>query len=92
MEISGCSSANEMKTAFNVVTLVEMARLLKVPQKTVYYWVNRREIPFTKVGRHLRFDPEEVIHYFKQRTQALSQETSKDAIFSRARSRSLKNW
>ena len=42
----------------------ELAALLKVPVKTIYYWVYRKQIPYLKVGRHLRFKSEEVIKYF----------------------------
>lgn len=32
-----------------------VARFLGVSPSTIYYWVGRREIPYFKVGRHLRF-------------------------------------
>ena len=46
----------------------ETAALLSVSPKTVYYWVERREIPFIKVGRHVRFKAHEVIGFFEQKT------------------------
>lgn len=46
----------------------ELAHVLGVSAKTIYYWVERREIPFLKIGRHLRFQLEDVIHFFQQKT------------------------
>ena len=47
-------------------TIKELADLLRVSPKTIYYWSRRREIPYVKVGRHLRFVPHEVIEFFKE--------------------------
>ena len=49
--------------------LTDIAHVLGVSPKTVYYWVSRREIPYLKVGRHLRFQVAEVIEFFHARTQ-----------------------
>jgi excisionase family DNA binding protein len=43
----------------------EIAALLNVSIKTVYYWVERQEIPYIKVGKHLRFNASKVIEYFE---------------------------
>ena len=45
--------------------LCGIAQFLGVSPKTVYYWVSRREIPYIKVGRHLRFQVAEVIEFFR---------------------------
>ncbi|PIP96098.1 MAG: excisionase [Bdellovibrio sp. CG12_big_fil_rev_8_21_14_0_65_39_13] len=47
----------------------ELAIKLGVPVNTVYYWVSKNEIPYIKAGKHNRFDYEEVMAYFKQKTQ-----------------------
>ena len=52
-----------------LVNLKEIARVLNVSDYRVYYWVERNEIPFVRVGRHLRFIVEEVIKYFLARTE-----------------------
>lgn len=52
-----------------LVTPGELSQLLKVSLKTIYYWVERNEIPFTKIGRHLRFEPNEVIQFFREKTR-----------------------
>jgi excisionase family DNA binding protein len=39
-----------------LLTLKEAASLLAVKPRTMYAWVAERRIPFSKVGRLLRFD------------------------------------
>ena len=53
-----------------LLTPREMAVQLHVPLKTLYYWVGRLEIPFLKVGRHLRFRRDEVLQFFQMKTEA----------------------
>lgn len=48
----------------DLCTPKELATLLKVPSKTIYYWVSKKEIPYIRVGRHLRFDAEQVLRHF----------------------------
>ncbi len=47
----------------------EIAALLNVSGKTIYYWAGRNEIPFLRVGKHLRFDAENVLRYFREKTE-----------------------
>jgi len=47
-----------------LLTPKEVAELLKVPVGTIYYWSNRNEIPYMKVGRHLRFDKRKILEHF----------------------------
>jgi excisionase family DNA binding protein len=53
----------------SLMTLTEAAHLLKVSKNTIYYWVHRREIPFLKVGKHLRFQPRELLRHFASRAE-----------------------
>lgn len=46
----------------------EMAQILNVSTKTIYYWVERNEIPYVKVGKHLRFNAKRVIDHFETKT------------------------
>lgn len=57
--------------AWRLLDLHEMASLLSVSPKTLYYWVSRREVPFTKVGRHIRFNPREVLDFYHNKTLEL---------------------
>ena len=52
-----------------ILTVLGVAELLKVSRKTIYYWISRDEIPYFKVGKHRRFDRDEVMEYFRQATE-----------------------
>lgn len=57
-----------MNSPLELSNINEISRMLKVPNATVYYWVSRDEIPYIKVGRHLRFNSKEVLDWFTQKT------------------------
>lgn len=52
----------------SLLTIGELSQFLKISEATIYYWVSRRQIPYTKFGRHLRFRVEEVLRYFEEQT------------------------
>ena len=52
----------------------QIAEALSVSVDTIYYWVSRNEIPFLKVGRHLRFSLGAVLGFFEERTRARKKE------------------
>jgi len=52
-----------------LLTPRELSRELKISIKTIYYWVGRSSIPFVKIGRHIRFDRDQVLHFFRERTR-----------------------
>lgn len=47
-----------------IVNIQELSRILNVPVATMYYYKNAGMLPFFKVGKHLRFDLDEVINHF----------------------------
>lgn len=47
-----------------IVTVEEIAEVLKVSTGTIYYWVSLDKIPHRKIGRHLRFNLKNVLDYF----------------------------
>lgn len=47
-----------------LLTIDEMAEILCVKKSWIYQKSHRKAIPFVKVGRFLRFQPEEVIKHF----------------------------
>lgn len=53
-----------------LLTVAELAMALRVAESTVYYWVSRKEIPFVKCGRHLRFELRKVLQTFEDRIGA----------------------
>lgn len=56
-------------TSKTLLSIEEMAAELQVSTKTIYYWVGRFEIPFLKIGRHLRFQPDVVLQFFEEKTR-----------------------
>ena len=57
------------KQPAHFLTLKEIAGVLNVPSYTIYYWVGRNEIPFVRVGRHLRFILDDVVEFFIVKTK-----------------------
>lgn len=51
-----------------LLTSKELVQKINVPINTIYYWVSRKEIPYIKVGKHNRFDYEEVMEFFRDKT------------------------
>jgi excisionase family DNA binding protein len=52
-----------------MLTVEQLAAKLQRPVGTIYYWVSRKEIPFEKHGRQLRFDYESVREHFRRKTE-----------------------
>lgn len=52
-----------------LLTVEELSQELQVPIATVYFWVHRGDVPYIKVGRHLRFERDAVVRAFKQKTE-----------------------
>jgi len=48
----------------------QLAQKINVKPKTIYDWVHRRQIPYLKLGRLLRFDPIEIDKWIKKRSRA----------------------
>ncbi len=44
----------------NLWTVTDTAEFLKVSEKTVYDWVHKKQVPFVKINRLLRFQPGEI--------------------------------
>lgn len=69
-----------------LLTLNELALELRVSPKTIYWWTHQKQIPFLKMGRHLRFELEVVLEAFRSKA-ACAQPIS---LLERRQSRSLK--
>ena len=48
-----------------LIDIKELSRRLSVPKDSLYQKVYRRNIPFIKIGRSLRFDYDEVLLSFR---------------------------
>ena len=82
---------NEPKPASPLSTPNELAALLKVSVKTIYYWVSRNEIPFIRIGKHLRFHADDVLRSFVDKTEeATACRGSLRLVTSPGQARSLK--
>jgi excisionase family DNA binding protein len=51
-----------------LLTVKELSNRLNVSPSTIYYWVERNEIPLLRMGKHLRFRLDEVIAFFEKKT------------------------
>lgn len=51
-----------------LLTTNAIAQMLGVSRKCIYRWVQLRKIPFIKLEKHLRFQPELVIQHFQEKT------------------------
>ena len=49
-----------MEDQFGLLTVPEVARRLRVKVSTVYTWTDNGVLPHLRVGRLLRFDPEQI--------------------------------
>ncbi len=45
------------------LTVVEVAEMLRVKERTVYTWVSKRMIPYRKAGRFTLFDRDEILRW-----------------------------
>jgi excisionase family DNA binding protein len=43
-----------------LLTIAELAKALKLAEQTIRRWVFRREIPFLKIGKAVRFRPSDI--------------------------------
>jgi excisionase family DNA binding protein len=46
-----------------LLTVPEIAALLRVKPATIYVWVSKRLIPYRKVGHLTRFDRDEILRW-----------------------------
>ncbi len=61
------SSAPQPGTLKPMLSVPDLSALLGVPTKTVYAWTSARTIPFYRVGRHVRFDADQVQGWLQER-------------------------
>lgn len=60
----------------DLMSVPQLATKFGVKPRFIYRLVDERKIPFTKVGRYLRFDPADVEAYLAgRRTEAVTAES-----------------
>jgi excisionase family DNA binding protein len=61
------TNALERSGLASLLSVEELAQLLRVPVTTLYDWRHRQGMPALKVGNRLRFDPMEVRRWIDAR-------------------------
>lgn len=61
-------------------TLEEVADFLRVKPSIVKYWVLTSKIPFVKMGKHYRFDQEDIWRWLETRKSRLLDNTELKGI------------
>ena len=51
----------------SLLTVKDVARMLSVPDQTVYLWVSQRKLPHYKIGKTVRFYPAEIEEWIRNR-------------------------
>ena len=57
-------------TEGEIMTVVEVARFLRVPKSTVYKLARLGELPASKIGKHWRFLRRDIHEWLHRRSQA----------------------
>lgn len=52
-----------------LLTIAELSEFLRTPIGTIYHWISQKRIPYVKLGRSVRFDPEQVNLWVKENSQ-----------------------
>ncbi len=45
----------------------ELSKELKISESGIYQWVSQKKIPFVKMGRAVRFDPEDIKKWLEEK-------------------------
>ena len=60
------------------LSVEEIAQYLGVQPDTVYKWVNRKKMPVHRVGRLLKFKPDEIDQWVRSGAAAENKDSSHD--------------
>lgn len=78
----------EMSATIELLTISEVAELMKLSESYIYKRVRARELPHLKIGNLLRFKAEEVLGWLEGKRVATKQDV-KDAALTYVRSNPL---
>jgi excisionase family DNA binding protein len=59
---------NKLSTMSRLMSVPEAAAYTGVSPDTIYTWVSQRRIPFTKMGKLVKFDVELLDKWIKEKT------------------------
>lgn len=48
---------------FTLINVASAAQILNVPKSTMYKLVKSKEVPYLKVGKHIRFKPDHLYRW-----------------------------
>lgn len=63
----------ELHACTGLLSVPEVARILRKSRPTIYRMVNSREIPFLRIGGDLRFDPSSLMLWLSKKDSTLTQ-------------------
>lgn len=55
------------KEKIEYIDIKTLSEMISVKPKTIYDWVHRKEIPYHKIGRLVRFDYREIMDWLNAR-------------------------
>jgi excisionase family DNA binding protein len=64
--INGANGSESHLVFDNFITIEQLSQWTQVPVKTIRDWVYKRQIPFKKVGRLVRFQKSEIELWIKK--------------------------
>lgn len=67
MQNNACTWAGDSTMADDILTIEEVAKYLRVSERTVYDWAQKGEIPAGKIGTVWRFKKEEIEKWVNER-------------------------
>jgi len=74
----GKSSIHELGELVSVRTL---SQLLEIKERTIREWIVKRKVPYYKIGKFVRFDPNEIREFYKTgRVEPVKLEFIKDEV------------
>ena len=67
-EVSGDCQLSTSLIDNQLWSIDRLSKYLDVPVATIRDWAHKRQIPFLKVGRHIRFKSSDIEAWLKQRS------------------------
>lgn len=69
---TGTSSGGRSEVPEEILTVLEVARFLRVPKSTVYKLARLGQLPASKIGKHWRFHRRDLHDWMRGRSPHLS--------------------
>ena len=58
-----------MNAESKLMTVMEVSKTLQISSNSIYYYISIGEIPYLKMGKHIRLEYSEVINFMKRRAE-----------------------